>query len=87
MVCLFTAVLLLILFIAYRPGLHRLLKWNYPRVEDTESFSILLFCLCLIFLALDGYVFDLLYRLQVYFRRKAMAIYFMERQEIISIFV
>uniref|UniRef100_A0AC35GEW5 Uncharacterized protein n=1 Tax=Panagrolaimus sp. PS1159 TaxID=55785 RepID=A0AC35GEW5_9BILA len=85
--CLFTAVLLLILNLTYRRGLHKFIKWNYPRVEDTVTFSYLLFFLCLIFLTLDGLIFDLLYRVQIYFRRKAMAIYFMERQEILSIFV
>uniref|UniRef100_A0A7E4VQY7 TLC domain-containing protein n=1 Tax=Panagrellus redivivus TaxID=6233 RepID=A0A7E4VQY7_PANRE len=82
---LISMIIILCFSLVYRPWLYRLIKWAYPRVEHPISFGIGLSILLLVILAIDAIVFDVIYRLQTYYRRKAMAIYFMERREILRI--
>ncbi|KAE9555935.1 hypothetical protein FO519_000791 [Halicephalobus sp. NKZ332] len=79
------AIFILILSFTYRPLLGKLIRWCYPRVEEPMFYSVILFFILVALLFIDGFILDVIFRAQVYFRRKAMAIYFMERQEILQV--
>uniref|UniRef100_A0A915D8C3 Uncharacterized protein n=1 Tax=Ditylenchus dipsaci TaxID=166011 RepID=A0A915D8C3_9BILA len=90
--CLLCMLIILILIILDATGhsfnlLKLLILWKYRRVEeeDAKSFALLLFLLNALLLVFNTAVFDLFFRTQRYFRKKAMSVYLRDRNEIMKI--
>lgn len=48
------------------------------------SFLLIIFVVVVILLMFNAYVFDIVYQTKIYYQRKAMAVYFLQRQEVLK---
>lgn len=60
----------------------KLIKWKYPRLERSQAseFTLLLFVIISVLLVLNTIIFDVVFRTQLYFRRRAMSVYQIRRR-------
>ncbi|KAI6226937.1 hypothetical protein M3Y95_00674000 [Aphelenchoides besseyi] len=84
LVCLFGIFILVMIGTVSKNILKILIQYKYPRVEANQvvSFSLLLFVVIAILLIMNICIFDVLFRTQLYYRRRGMALYQIERQVI-----